>query len=142
MDHSLKTFSLFQEKLHQLLHQAHQLIVETKEKKPYNEGLVCLLSSTIQDLEKISNDVIRQEVNEELSIDAQMVKNVLEQPIYPNSDHRCTSLLAAARKQNHSNDTEPLKEIILACVLDQRRAEVLLDDLKELSKSIDEELLS
>ncbi len=143
MDHKLSPHAVFHEKLNQLLEQAQRLINDAKAKKPYNEGLVCLLSNTIYELEDASNKVVHHNHHEELVIDAKLVKNILEQPVYPkNEPHKKLSLFQAAKLQKETKSTQEMKEIILACVLDPQATEVMLEDLKDLSRSVDQELNS
>lgn len=137
MTKASKNITVLQEKLHLLLKHAQVLIQEAKEKKPYNEGLVCLLSQTVYDLEKASDEVVQENHNEDAVIEANLVKNVLEQPLYPKqSPYKKLSMLSAAKMHKETNNTEEMKEIILACALDPKHAEVMLDDLKEIEKSL------
>jgi hypothetical protein len=137
MDHQTQPFTVFQEKLQQLLLHAQTLINEAKHKKPYNEGLVCLLTDTIYDLEKVSQQVVNQTENEELAIDAKIVKNILEQPFYSKKEpFKKLSLLSAAKLHKEANNSSEIKEVILACVLDLKQTEVFIEDLKDLNRSI------
>ena len=132
-------FSIFHQKLHELLEQAQKLIGDAKEKKPYNEGLVCLLTTTIYELEEASDKVIKETNDEDLAIDASLVKNILEQPLYPmQKPSKKLSLLSAAKIHKETKNPSDIQEIILACALDQKHTEVMLDNLRDLSKSVDE----
>jgi hypothetical protein len=131
----------FHDKLRTLLVHAQKLINAAKEQKPYNEGLVCLLSDAIYELEETSSKVMQETDNEEISTEAKLVQNVLTHPVYPlQNPGKRLSLLGAARIQKETNDTSQIKEIILACMLDQKHTEVLIENLKEIYHSVDEEL--
>lgn len=133
-------FSIFHQKLHELLEQAQKLIIDAKEKKPYNEGLVCLLTNTIYELEEASDKIVKETDNEDLAIDAGLVKNILEQPLYPSHQpSKKVSLLSAAKIHKETKNPSEIHDIILACALDQKHTEVMLDNLRDLSESIDEE---
>ncbi len=132
-----KNATILQENLRKLINNAQTLINEAHENKPYNEGLICLLSNNVYELEKASDQVVEDNHNEDLVIEANLIKNVLEQPLYPKqTPYKKLSMLSAAKIHKETNSSEEMKEIILACALDPKHAEVMLDDLKEIEKSL------
>lgn len=142
MTKASKNVTVLQEKLQLLLKHAKTLIQEAKEKKPYNEGLVCVLINTVYELEKATDQVVEDNHNEDLVIEANLVKNVLEQPLYPKqTPYKKLSMLTAAKIYKETNSSDEMKEIILACALDPKHAEVMLDDLKEIEKSLRDQQL-
>ena len=122
----------FKEKLEQLHDIAHQAIREAKESHDYNEGLVCILSETVSELDSAAMVIQKESDHEELNERAQLVRNMLNGPIRsPNTSGITFTMTQAA--QNH----EEMHQVILACAWDDTSSDVMLSDLKHISHSID-----
>lgn len=125
------------EQLKKLVLHAEILVEATRQKKPFNEGLVCLLGQTVYALEDAMDDLKKSTDNEDVAIDVGLIKNVLEEPLYPlQSPHKKLSLLKAATIQKETSSTVEMKAIILACALDYERTQGLMEDLKALDRSL------
>ncbi|MDN3504564.1 MAG: hypothetical protein P0S95_03185 [Rhabdochlamydiaceae bacterium] len=134
-------YSQFHEKLKALKQSANDAITEAKHDKTFNEGLVCHLANTISELEETAAQIISQVDDEDIKLDAQMVQNMIEQPITPKSQpHKKVSLLQAAKMQKELNDASEIKEVILACVLDEKKSNVMLSNLEQICDSIEDQL--
>ena len=128
----------FKEKLQMLADRTHEAIDQAKHNHAYNEGVCCLLADTIRDLDETA-EVIKREGDEEMIHNAQLLQNLLQGPIRtPASPGKTLTMLNAANQQRDTQDSTEMKEVILACSLDETSTDVMLTDLQQICYSIEE----
>lgn len=135
-------YNQFHEKLKTLKEIAQQAIREARQEKSYNEGLCCHLAETISQLEETTAELSKTiHEDDEIIHDVQLIKNLIEQPIVSRSNpHKKVSLLQAATSQNQSKDNSEIKEVILACVLDEPRSEMMIKNIEQICYSIEDQI--
>ena len=140
MDEKISTPSIFREKLETLLKQTSKLIIQSQKNIQSDESAYSSLTQTVYEIEKVSDTIIRTSGNEDLIYIANLVKNILEQPLYPKSLKKRLSFLSAAKLHKNAKNSAELKELLKACIDDPIHTEVFLEDLKDISESIKEQI--
>lgn len=103
-----------------------------------DEAKIQQLAENIYAIEEESDQIIHS-ADEELSIEMQLIQNVIHQPIYPSqfSKERRTSISHAAKYCKESNNAQELREILEACVKNPESTKTLISDLTDVYYTLD-----
>ncbi|MCF7806465.1 MAG: hypothetical protein K9M07_01610 [Simkaniaceae bacterium] len=131
----------FRNKLIELRDHAEKAITEVSKEKTFNEGLCCHLAEMIDEIDHTIDEIKKTHPDEDLAVDAELIQNLIHEPIRSQSSpHEKISLYSAAKRQLESKDTSHIKEVILACALDEAQTEVMLHNIEQICNSVDDQL--
>lgn len=133
--------SEFRKNLDALYERAHQAIEEARVEKSYSESLCESLADTITEVEKNAEEIKHHAHDLEAIYDAELVQNLIHHMFTSRSNPHCKiSLLSAAKSQHELRDSSEIRDVILACALDEHYTDVMLMNIRQIGHSVDETL--
>jgi len=110
----------------------------TKNHDAIEENDLNSFAEKIWSLNHFSNELLSESnLDESVSYNARIIKDLTESPIYPDEDQKeACSLLSAADHLKKEKQFKKLKSIMCNLISDQMASEVLLDDLMVIYKEL------
>lgn len=131
----------YRDKISILRKQTIEAIEASQKSSQMQDSLYLELAQSIEELEEMSTHILAEGEKSDLFYNAQLIYNMIEEPIHPIvAPHKSISMLGAAKCYLESKNMLEIHDVVLSCALNPNQCNVLLSDLKQICDSIDDAL--